>query len=273
MLIPNTLRQEHMPLMVYSLCKLAEDQALNRDEMQKYMTASFVKTYKEKSENQFNLVFAFAKAAGFIDENQRGVTCNFSKEELSSFSTFTYAVLTKIYLEENKFNTILKWYLQQDMSVESDFTGTARSFRERALEDQQVRKYGIEEDDIHGFFFWVEAFNIAMFEKYRSGHMLFCIENLLLQYLKRHSELVAMGSISIMDFFEKVQEDIYFIPYCYDNLTNRIYYPMAQALRILDNMGMIRLEYVKDSARSWHMPKSAIFTKTNMITNIRVMKV
>lgn len=272
MLIPNVLRQEHMPKMVYALIKLVYSGNYTSEDLRKRITASMCKEYDDTSRNNFNLLLSFAEKGQMIKEENGYYRTEFQENELASFSEFTYSLLGKMYSgEETMFNSLLKYYLSTDKFIESEFSSSAGKFREKALENAEVKKYHVEEDNIHGFLFWIEAFQIANFEGNRSGHVYFSLENLLIKYMEKHPEIRNQGSMPVKVFLEKLTQDIYFIPYCCESDRNGITYPMAQALRVLENMEIIELEYRQDSDQMWHLPTSYVFTNGNTFTNVRVL--
>lgn len=272
MLIPDTLRQEHMPKMVYALVKLVNSGYYTSEDLRKRLTASMCKEYDDASKDRFNLLLSFAIDGEFISKENGYYKSEFQKDELVSFSEFTYSLLGKMDSStDNKFNTLLKYYLSTGKYEESEFSSGAERFREKAVENPDVKKYHIEVDSIHGFLFWIEAFQIANFEANRSGHVYFALENLLIKYLEKHPELKSRGSMPVNVFLDTLKEDIYFIPFCCSGEGNILTYPMAQALRILENMDMIRLEYRQDSDKMWHLPASFVFSNGNTFTNVRVL--
>lgn len=272
MLIPNTLRMEHMPKMVYVLVKLVNSGEYTGEDLRKRLTASMYKEYDTVSRDRFNLLLSFACAGEFITKENGFYKTEFNESELSSFSEFTYALLGKMNtMADNMFNALLKYYLSTDKYEESEFSSSAEKFRIKAIENAEVKKYNVEEDSIHGFLFWIEAFQIANFEGYRSGHVYFALENLLMKYLEKHPEIKNAGSMPVRIFLDKLKQDIYFIPYCCEDERNGITYPMAQALRILENMDLIQLEYRQDSDQMWHLPASLVFSSGNTFTNVRVL--
>jgi len=271
MLIPNSLRMEHMPKMVYSLVKLVCNGDYSEDELRKRITASISKEYQDTSKDRFNLILGFAKDSGMISEENGLFKSDFTTLEMESFSEFTYSLLKRMSIRnDNMFDAMLRYYLSADKYVESEFTTSANKFREKVIEDAEVKRFHVEEDSVHGFFFWIEAFEIANFEENRRGHVYYCLENLLIKYLNKHPEIKKMGSLPTKAFLDKLSEDLYFIPFCCETERNRITYPLAQALRILENMEIIDLEYRQDSDQMWHLPKSDIFVNGNTFTNVRV---
>ena len=272
MLIPDVLRQEHMPKMVYALVKLVHSGKYTDEDLRKRITASMCKEYDDNSRNNFNLILSFAEKGELIKEENGYYNTEFQENELVNFSEFTYALLGKMNsAEETMFNSLLRYYLSTDSFIESEFSSSAGKFREKALENAEVKKYHVEEDNIHGFLFWIEAFQIANFEGNRSGHVYFSLENLLIKYLEKHPEIRNKGSMPVKLFLDTLAEDIYFIPYCCETDRNWITYPMAQALRILENLEMIQLEYRQDSDQIWHLPGSLIFASGNRFTNVRIL--
>lgn len=269
MLIPNSLRMEHMPKMVYALVKLVESNRYTENDLRKIITATTRNEYDDSSWDRFNLIHNFACEAEMISEKNGYYITEFTGKQLTSFSEFTYALLGKMTVhKDNMFDALLKCYLKSDYYIESEFTTSASKYREKAIEDVNVKRFHVEEDNIHGFFFWIEAFEIANFESNRSGHVYYCLENLLIKYIERHPELKQKGSLPTKLFIEELTQDLYFIPFCCEG--NNITYPLSQALRILENMEMIDLEYRQDSDQIWHLTNSEAFVKGNRFSNVRV---
>lgn len=272
MLIPNTLRMEHMPKMVYVLIKLINSGEYTSEDLRKRITASMCQEYEDVSRDRFNLLLTFACAGELITEENGFYKTEFKENELISFDEFAYSLLGKMSsATDNMFNALLRYYLSTSNFEESEFSSSAEKFRIKAIENAEVKKYNVEEDSIHGFLFWIEAFQIANFEGNRTGHVYFAIENLLMKYLEKHPEIKNAGSMPVREFLDRLQQDIYFIPFCCESDRNGITYPMAQALRILENMDMIQLEYRQDSDQMWHLPASFVFSSGNTFTNVRVL--
>ena len=169
------------------------------------------------------------------------------------------------------FNALLKYFLSTNNYEESEVSSSASKFREKALENAEVKKYRIEEDSVHGFLFWIEALGISKFEGNRSGHVYFCLENVILNYLERNPEIRNKGDMPVSEFLDELKKELFFIPYCIESQRNMITYPLAQALRILENMDMIQMNYRQDSDQMWHLPTSDVFSNGNTFTNVRVL--
>lgn len=272
MLIANSLRQECMPKMIYALVKLVKSDKYSEIELRKTLTASICSEYDDNSKDLFSKVLSFSIESGMVNEDQGYYTTTFDLEEIKSFSNFTYSLLGKLssQTKDNMFNSLLKIYLNQNNIFENEFTDTAAKFREKVLNEALIKPFNISEDNIHGFFFWAEALGIANFEKDKSGHLYYSIENVLLKYLKNHKELRQGGYFTAKEFFNELGKELFFIPFCIDENINLISYPMSQALRILENMELISIDYRQDSEEKWHLTQSEIFNSGNTFTNVGV---
>ena len=94
MLIPDSLRMEHMPKIVYVLVKLVNAGLYSEEELRKRITASICKEYNDTSRERFNLLLSFACDGNLIYEENGYYKTKFVDEELRTFSEFTYALLS-----------------------------------------------------------------------------------------------------------------------------------------------------------------------------------
>ena len=79
------------------------------------------------------------------EENGYYVT-DFKEDDLRSFSEFSYVLLGKMtYHKDNMFDSLLRFFLNSDERIESEFTTSAGRFREKAVENLDVKRFHIEE--------------------------------------------------------------------------------------------------------------------------------
>ena len=269
MIIPDTVRQEDMPQMVYILCKLASLNNYSKDQIRKLMTSSNQKEYDDDNgKERFDHVFNFAKSAGMISEEHESITSNFKNGEVESFYKFTLALLKKMELQKNgKFDTMLKWLLLQDSDIEN--IKKTSDIKIRMDQDKTLQVLNIQEDLLHGFEFWCEAFQIINFADNKRGRIFFCLEDLLLGVLNNNI-FDKKGLMPVHEFFRELEEYIYFMPYTYSFDDKRIYYPLSRAIRVLELSNKISLNTVQDSEQTWHLYPSEIYRAGNNFTHIKV---
>ena len=82
MLIPNSLRMEHMPKMIYVLVKLVESGKYTENDLRKRITANIQNELDVLSRDRFNLILNFACEAGMIIEQNGYYSTEFKKEQL-----------------------------------------------------------------------------------------------------------------------------------------------------------------------------------------------
>lgn len=266
MLIPDSVRQEDMPMMVYFLCKLVSSGKYTEDEAINLLTASTISGFsKYKSEsNPIADVVRFTRDEGkFIKEGQDGILySDFSEEEISTFALFMDAILKKMQIDEkNKFIRMLKWLLVEKRDL-SRFTKT--SDYPAAMNIDGVN----DENTVHGFLFWAEAMGVITFEGKKGGTVVYSLESILERYVERHPELSKRGAIPAREFLDELTEEVFFIPMCIHN--NTLSFALSQGIRILEQAGMIELLTANDSGDSWHLYPSEVFLKGNNFSNIRV---
>ncbi len=267
MLIPDNLRQEHMPMMVYALCKAVKNGSYSEDELIKFLSASRV-TNDEKSIAQAGNVATFAKNAGFISDEKGILTTDFSSEELDTPLDFSYAVLKRLDIEgSKKFAILLKWYLWRGTSVEAIENHT--EMRKEMLEDAKIKQMNVSVDLVHGFLFWIEFLGIATPSYTTMGCYEYSIENVLINYIKDHqAELRKHGNMPAKEFFDSLSIGVCFIPLCYEKTT--VCSALSYALRVIERLGIIEIEDKNDGSVTWHLEKSNSFKTGNSFTNIKV---
>lgn len=274
MLIPNSLRQEDMPQMVYAILKQISNGKYTKDDVKKRVTASIKTNIGEKSQQQFSRLLSFLFDAEMIYEKGDVLYTYFDEEELQTINDFSYSLLGKMQIDKNnKFDMMLKWYLSTDVFNESNFTSSAEKIAHSMMECSYLKAgvWGkISQNDVHGFLFWVEMFKIAYFEERRSGHVYFGIENIMMEYIKRHPELREKGDMSTEEFLNALSQDLYFIPMCYEEGTHNIMHALSLGIRVLENAEIIELNYRDDSDQRWHLTNSTVFTSGNTFTNVRI---
>ena len=156
MKIADSLRQECMPEIIYTICKLVGSKSYKKDEIKSYITLNC------DSVQEYNKAFAFANECGFISVGgDEKVTTVFTKEQLSSFRNFRHAIFMDIFKgEPTIFNSLAKWYLGQN----SDVFGI-KSAQDLAVKFPKEIFSGKEKDSALGFRFWMVALGLCMFSK------------------------------------------------------------------------------------------------------------
>jgi hypothetical protein len=267
MLIPDSLRQEHMPMMVYALCRAVKNGKYSEDDLIKTLAASN-RIYDEKSIGQAGTVLTFARNAHFVDVKNGVVATDFDEEELFTPSKFSSALLKRLDLDSSKsFATMLKWYLWKGISIEA--FDNHKAIRQEMLEDAKLKQMNVSEDQTHGFLFWLEFLGIATHSYQAMGCYNYSIENILIEYIATNNkELKKHGDMPMQEFLTILGSDICFIQLCYEN-TN-VCSALSIALRIIERMGIIEIVDKNDGSMTWHLEKSNTFRVGNSFTNIKV---
>lgn len=268
MLIPDNLRQEDMPMMVYALCKAVKNGNYSEDELIKYISVS--ENYKDDSSaNIVRVVLNFAQKAGFIqNENSKNLITEFNETELESPLAFSQSLLKRLEMDNSKlFSEALKWFLWKGPLVEG--LETHKDVKREMDEDSLLKQYNISEDFVHGFLFWIEFLGIATHTIGAMGCYNYSIENILIAYLNNNADKYKKyGNMPAKDFFEMLGEDIFFIKLCCANTT--VCDSLSIALRIIEKLNIVELEDKNDGSMTWHLQKSNTFKVGNSFTNVKV---
>ena len=270
MLIPDSLRQEDMPMMVYFVCKFISGGEYSEQQIIDNVTAAakkgmeYYRLNTPSDSNPIQQVMSFAEYQNnFILKNKNGkLETTFSKEELKSFDDFSYATLKKIKIDkDNKFSKMLAWLLgeKQDLSKYTRATDFPVA----------MNIEGIDANIIHGFLFWIEMLGLVCFEGRRTGTVAYSLETVLARYLERHPELKKRGSIPMREFCEELVDEIPLLGLCIKG--NNISFPLSQGFRVLEHMEKIKFDYMKDSGDVWHLSQSSVFKSGNNFSNVRVV--
>ena len=267
MLIPDTLRQEHMPMMVYALCRAVKANDYTKDELIKDLSVTNI-TKDEKSSDQVEKVLNFCKNAGFVTVNGERVNTDFTNEELNSQKDFVFALLKKIRVENSeKFRETLKWFLWRGPRVEA--IDNHNDFRSEMLEDSKLKQLNVKIDFTHGFLFWVEFLGIATHSIGLMGGYNYSIENILITYIDNNrNALKSRGDIPMQEFLDILSNDLFFIPMCYEKTD--ICYSLSFALRVIEKLDIIDIVDKNDGSKTWHLERSNTFKIGNSFTNIKV---
>lgn len=269
MVIPDNLRQEHMPMMIYAICSAVKSGEYVTEDLVKAMTITNTVDDSD-SQDRVNYVLNYMKKAGFVEENKVNskLSTEFLEAELKSPMDFSTALLKRLDLENSeKFLTILKWFLWKGPVVEG--LENHKAVRAEMMQDSQLKHLKISEEYVHGFMFLVEFLGIATHSYQAMGCYNYSIENILLKYINKHKALLkSHGNMPVKEFLNLLAMEICFIPYCYAN--TEICYALSFALRVLEKMNVIELQDKDDGSMTWHLIKSQIFTLGNSFTNIRV---
>lgn len=260
--ISNTLRQECMPEMVYSICKLAGSKSYYKEDVKRLITLG--NTSKE-SNDQYNKVYRFAIDCGFIGEDVNdNVFVNFSKKELSCFKAFRYAIFSDVFKNSQTiFTSLTKWYLSQERDIFS--VKAIGDLLTRVPQDLGVRS----EEYLLGFRFWIVALGLAMMQKAGKGATLvFATNNILNDWIELSNPFEKGKPILANEFFDKLTIDCPLFKCCM--VGNDINLALSMGLRVLNLNGLIELKYTTDSGDIWHLTNSISDPKTNNITEIIV---
>jgi hypothetical protein len=260
MLRPDSLRQESMPKMVFYLCKAIDSTKCTKQGIKERMTAF---QDDKASSDGFDKVYSFAEDVFvFEDKETKELSSVFTSEELADYKTFSKALLEKMEIKQsNKFSQMLKWLIGSEKRILSKYTRAEDFVPAMGID-------GIDQNNIHGFLFWCEMLGIINFSGYRSGGVSYALDSVLADYIDKHEELKREGFIPAKVFFEKMSNEIFFLKLCIHE--NNISFPLSQAIRTLEQAGLIEFATMNDIGDVWHLSKSEILIKGNNFTNIKV---
>ena len=247
MKIADTLRHECMPEMVFSVCKLANGQ-YSRSEMQRLI---ILDDMDNESQTQFSKVFNFAKECNFITEERDKVICLLG-EDISSFKKFRMQVVKGIFSNRNtKFVKAAEWFLNQnDIDIFSIDTA-------EKLSVSFSTNLGFKPDKYFalGFRFWLVALGFAAFQGYRKAAIAFSCHDIIEQWIYE-SDFEKCKQINARNFFNALCGDIPVFDTMISN--NKLNMAFSMGLRVLRDIGVIQLQYTKDSSDVWHLDESKL---------------
>lgn len=260
MKIADTLRQECMPEMVYSICKLAGNKSYNKDEIKKLITLN------SSDLSVFNKAYRFSIDCGFISENPDDkVAINFDSDQIESFRNFRYAVFMDVFKNNSTtFTSVAKWFLSQDKEILNQ-----KSAQDLALA-LPTDTFGVMEADyILGFRFWMVALGLGMFSRsIRSDVLVFATNKIILDWLKMSEPFKKGITVPAKDFFDRLLTDCPAFETCINS--NQVSLSLSMGLRVLHSNNVIELKYTTDSGDIWLLTKSISNPNTNKITEITV---
>ncbi len=260
MKISDSLRHECMPEMIYSICKLAGSKAYAKDEVKRLITL-------DSDELQiYNKAYRFAVECGFISENADDiVVVNFSKEQLSSFRAFRYAIFMDVFKSGGTiFTALAKWYLSQGTDI-----FTYKSAQDLAVVIPNDMFSGIEKDYVLGFRFWMATLGLGMFSKSGGSEILvFATNNIILDWLTFENPFKKGKPILAREFFGLLTQSCPVFSDCVSG--NDVNVALSMGLRVLHLNGAVELKYTTDSGDIWHLSNSISNPHTNNITEIIV---
>lgn len=246
MKIADSLRQECMPEMVYTLCKMTCVQ----DDREKIQAAICLKDSVKKSQEQFNIVYLFAKNCGFITEQNGKVKCLLDESKMDTFRQFRMQIAKNVFkTNDSKFEKIARWYMgKEDYYIFS--RDTADSLSEYINQELHVE---ISKDYTLGFRFWMADLGFLSFQNYRRGALMFSCHNFLLQWINEQG-FVEGEFFPVRKMMDTLITDCpLFESMIYNNHLNLA---LSMAMRVLKNAGYIDTIRVKDSGDVWHIKDS-----------------
>jgi len=260
MKIDNSLRQECMPEMVYSICKLAGYKSYTKEELKSLITLN------NSDSPNYNKVYNFALECEFLSENLSGtINTNFSDKELSCFRNFRYAIFRDVFKDSNNiFTNLTRWYLTQSREILSV----------KSAEDFQIaiprEQFGnISKEYVLGFRFWLSALGLAMLQKAGVGRVaVFATNSILLDWIEFEKPFKKGKSTLARDFITKLIQDCPAFSDCTSE--NSINLALSMGLRVLHQNEIIELKYTADSSDVWHLIASINSPNTNNISEIIV---
>ena len=273
MIIADTLRQEMMPEMVFSICKLAVNKP-KKEEMQRQTTLDT----DGDSAAQFTRVFQFATKCGFISEAGDGtVSTSFSKTDLSSFRRFRYSVLRSVFAsQDTAFTIAAKWYISQDIP-QTVHKGQSVFSLNTAAEyvTAMPKSLNVDENFVNGFRFWMAALGLVSFTALgtavASRPMLFATHRALGDWIEYSEPFKTEALVSARAFFERLVFDLPVFSNCIEG--NIVSSSLSSGLRVLESCGQIEIKRITDAGDVWHLSKSNFYSKSNDFTDIIIKEV
>ncbi len=269
MLIPENVRQECMPMMVYNVCRLVSYRECTKQDIIRLITAgtsndSNENDYSEensdnKSINPISQVIKFCIDGEFIKEENGKYKCLVDSACLESFADFTYEILCGLKKKVNSsFDVFFNSVINQKRNV-SDYS-TAQSYI-KLVKNEKVKS----ENRVHGCLFWMEALGFIGFDGNKKGSIHFCLEEVIQQFIEKKG---LTGYYNASVFFNLMKNEIPLIEYCLkDNVVN---YSMSQGLRVLERQGIIQFDTQSDSGDIWHLEQSPVFVDGNEFSRVKV---
>lgn len=268
MKIDDSLRNEIMPEMVYSLCRLVASRRMPQDAI---VEALALGQDNKNTKMSVNKVFKFAEKSGLIrkdDADDESWVCLLDNDALVSFRAFRYAILRDAApSEEARFGKIVQWYLSQDPEIFSIDSG------EELIKGMPQDFMMNDAQNARGFIIWASALGL-MQRGYAGSRRAMSIypriDGCISDWLYFDKPFPIQELMPVREFMQKMKDDC---PLLRDTFSgNDIGRPLSNALRILEGTGWIRLRYTKDSGDVWHLKKSITRQMTNDITEIEVLK-
>lgn len=250
MKIADSLRQECMPDMVYSICKMTLIEK-DRDRIQQAITLG---NNDKETQEQFNKVFRFACDCEFIKEDKGtgSVECMLDENRLNTFSQFRMQVANNIFKNKNsKFVKISEWYLgKEDGYIFSQDTGEALS----AYINDEL-KMDVDKFYALGFRFWMVALGFLSFQNYRRSAVMFSCQNYLMQWINE-KKFIQNKFFPVREFMDELTLDCPVFETMIRN--NHLNLAFSMAMRVLKGTGYIDARRVKDSGDVWHIRDSVL---------------
>lgn len=247
MKIADSLRQECMPEMVYSICKMSMIQK-DRDKIQRAITLN---NNDNASQDQFNKVFKFACDCEFIRDVNGTVSCMLDQDKLNNFAQFRMQIANKVFENKNsKFSRIAEWY----MSKEDSYIFSRDTGEKLAAYINSELNLDVDKFYALGFRFWMVALGFLSFQGYRRYAAMYACHNYLMQWIKEN-DFERNEFFPVRLFMEKLISDCSLFDSMIKN--NHLNMAFSMAMRVLKNADYIDARRVKDSGDVWHI-KDAI---------------
>lgn len=257
--IVDTLKPDHMPEMVYALCKMAKNGKYTVDEIKSKITLD-----DNDSNKQFNAPFKFALDCEFIFESDdKKIKTVFTDEDLSSYRRFRFRIFKEVYKKNTNFTHASRWYLSQNESIYKITKGDDLYV---AFSDSLTNKAN-EKSFALAFRFWIIFMGLATKTKNsQSFGLLFATNNIIQDWIEFDKPFEKGQVVSCREFFDKLVYDLPVFNVCVNN--NSINLSLTIGLRALDYNDYISLIYSPDSGDIWKLHQSK-YGKVD-ITNIKV---
>ncbi len=250
MKIADSLRQECMPEMVYSICKMTIIKN-DRGSIQRAITLG---DNRKETQEQFNQVFRFACDCEFIKEDKGSgrVECLLDTSKLGSFAQFRMQVANNVFSNKNsKFTKISEWYLgkEDDYIFSLDTSESLAAYINSELNLKVDKFYAL------GFRFWMVDLGFLSFQNYRKSAMMFSCHNYLIQWIGE-KKFVRKKYFPVREFMDELIRDCAIFDSMIRN--NHLNLAFSMAMRVLKSAGYIDARRVKDSGDVWHIKDSRL---------------
>lgn len=261
MVIADSLRQEHEPSMVYSICKLIANNDYSLSQLNEIMND------KDSDQKVFSKNLKFCEDCGFISIKSQVCECLISYEYLTTYESFINYISLNVFDTENNFTKLTRWFLSQDISVSQIAAEQLASKCHDAVT--------VDQNFIRGWHWWMIAFGLATVSSHiKSGgrYALFDCSEALRRFVIdncQENEIIKVRTF-LTNLVNKKKEFKTVVDL--KSNANTICDSVSMSLRILHNLNIIELLYTPDSSDIWHLTESYSHKVKKDITEIRIIR-